>query len=614
MAKLEGRITGLARSVRDLLFNRRYGLEYYQREYAWGREQVAELIADLMQRFLDQHESAHTRKSVSAYREYFLGPIITSEKAGTRYIIDGQQRLTTLTLLLIVLRSRLSGTDQQSSLQQLIYSEEYGEKTLTLDVEEREQVFKALISGEPFVADDASASVRNILARFSDVDELLSLDDELLALFSDWLLGKLILDAIEAPDSQMAYEIFETMNDRGLNLRPTDMLKGFLLSSIADDARIADADDLWRQRVLELTEREAESDAAFFKAWLRAHHAETIRDRAKNAVGEDWDLIGTQYHKWVRENQTKVGLVTPNDFSWFVTTAFDRMSRHYLRLIGAGRALTPGLEHVRYNAATNYTLQMTACLAPVRVDDDVEIADRKIELVARFLNIFVARRILTYRNFGYSPTYYAVFLLAKRIRNADLDSLRSLLIDRLHEDSPDFEPDPDLGLHGRNGPQIRYVLARLTDHLERRCRDDAMFDSIMKEGQKDPFEVEHIWADHFERHTASYSHQTEFARARNRLGGLLLLRKSFNASFNDLEYERKLEHYRGQNRLAASLHPSAYRNNPTFNAYVKASGHGFRAHPTFGPDDLAERQALYLSICKEIWSPSILEEESELGR
>lgn len=608
MAKFEGKITGFARSVRDLLSNRRYGLEYYQREYAWGHEQVEELVADLVQRFLDQHEKSHTRKSVSAYREYFLGPIITSEKDGTKFIIDGQQRLTTITLLLIVLRDRISDEDQRASLQQLIYSEEYGERTLTLNVEEREEVFQALISGQRFVADQGSASVRNIVDRFADIDELLTLEDDLLPLFCDWLLGKAILVEIDAPDSQVAYEIFETMNDRGLNLTPTDMLKGFLLSNIQDDARIAESDGLWRERVLELTERDAESDAAFFKAWLRAHYAETIRDRAKNAVAEDWDLIGTQYHKWVRENPERMDLNTPSDFHWFVRSAFDRMSSHYLRMVAASRSLTPGLEHVRYNATTKYTLQLTACLSPIRDDDDLDVADQKIELVARFLNIFVARRILTYRNFGYSPTYYSVFLLTKRIRKADLNDLRALLKQRLEEDSLDFEPDPDFGLHGRNGPQIRYILARLTDHLERSCKDDGMFDSIMKGGQQDPFEIEHIWADHFDRHTESFGHESEFARARNRLGGLLLLRKSFNASFGDLDYESKVEHYRGQNRLAASLHASAYRNNPTFNAYVKSSGHPFQAYASFGPQELAERQALYLGICREIWSPSLLDE------
>lgn len=610
MNKLEGRITGLAKNVRDLLANKRYGLEYYQREYAWERSQVEELLVDLTQRFTEQHEPGHTRKSVSGYREYFLGPIITSDKDGTSYVIDGQQRLTTITLLLIALLERVEDPGQQASLRQLVYSEQYGERTLTLDVEEREGAFDALLAGKEFDVTDASLSVRNIIDRFGDINELLAIEEPVLPLFCEWLLGKVILVEIVAPESQMAYEIFETMNDRGLSLTPTDMLKGFLLSSIGDDQCIAEADTFWRERVRELAETDTDADAAFFKAWLRAHHAKSIRERAKGATAEDWDLIGTQFHKWVRDNRDKVALHGGDDFYAFVTGAFDRMSSHYLRLLEACQRRLPGLEHVRYNAATGYSLQLTVCLAPVRTSDDLEVANAKMELVARYLNIFVARRILTFRNYGYSPTYYTMFTLARDIRHADLDGLRGQLHMRLEEDTGAFEPQDDFGLHMRNAPQVRYILARLTDHLERQCKDDPMFDTLMNRRRSDPFEIEHIWANHYERHTDEFDHESDFARARNRLGGLLLVPKSFNASYGGLPYEEKLPHYRGQNRLAASLHADTYRNNPTLRSYMETSGLPFKSHERFDTKDLAERQELYLQMCKEIWSPGLLDQQT----
>ncbi|MEX0741708.1 MAG: DUF262 domain-containing protein, partial [Phycisphaeraceae bacterium] len=384
--------------------------------------------------------------SVGSYREYFLGPIITSDKDGTSYIIDGQQRLTTLSLVLINLLHQVEDASLQATLRQLLYSEEYGERTLTLNVPEREPAFDALLSNTGIDTTDVSASVRNIVERAADVDELLTLEPDQVPLFCDWLLGKVVLVEIVAPESQMAYEIFETMNDRGLSLTPTDMLKGFLLSSIGVDHRIAAADDFWRERVRTLAEAKTDGDADFFKAWLRAHHATTIRERAKGATSEDWDLIGTQFHKWVRDNRSKVGLTSGSRFHDFVTADLDRMSSHYLRLVAACERRTEHLEHVRYNAATGYSLQLTVCLAPVRATDDLEVANAKMELVARYLNIFVARRILTFRNYGYSPTYYTMFMLAKQLRQAPLEELRGLLLTRLAEDAESFEPQHDFGL------------------------------------------------------------------------------------------------------------------------------------------------------------------------
>src|SRR5690625_5034439 len=254
-------IAGYARTLRELLSNKRYGLEFYQREYGWGRGQVEELITDLTARFGDEFDEGHTRPDVAGYRQYFLGPIITSDKDGTSYLIDGQQRRTTLTLLLIALLHRLEDSSQRATVQSLIYTEEYGRKSLTVDVPEREPAVQALIDGAEYDMSGASASVLNVLARYGDLDELLELSDKQLPLFTDWLINKVILVEIIAPESEMAYDIFETMNDRGLRLTPTDMLKGYLLASIRDDQRIAKADTFWRERVQRLEEARNDGDA-----------------------------------------------------------------------------------------------------------------------------------------------------------------------------------------------------------------------------------------------------------------------------------------------------------------------------------------------------------------
>ena len=92
-------ITGQSRTVSELLLNNRYGLDYYQREYSWGEAQVGELVDDLTGRFLDVFDSAHERGQVASYRPYFLGPIVTAQRGDIRYLVDGQQRITTISRL-----------------------------------------------------------------------------------------------------------------------------------------------------------------------------------------------------------------------------------------------------------------------------------------------------------------------------------------------------------------------------------------------------------------------------------------------------------------------------------------------------------------------------------
>ncbi len=124
---------------------------------------------------------------------------------------------------------------------------------------------------------------------------------------------------------------------------------------------------------------------------------------------------------------------------------------------------------------------------------------------------------------------------------------------------------------------------------------------------KHPCEVEHIWVDKYEHHKREFDNRYDFAEHRNRLGGLLLLPKDFNASFCDAEYEENFPYYFGQNLLAASLNQSECNNNPSFVRFVERTGLPFKPYPErFTKSDLEEHHDLYKQICEHLWSPSHL--------
>ncbi len=164
-------------------------------------------------------------------------------------------------------------------------------------------------------------------------------------------------------------------------------------------------------------------------------------------------------------------------------------------------------------------------------------------------------------------------------------------------------------LHGMNGNQIHRVLARMTDYIETASGFPSRFVEYSVRSGKSGYEIEHIWANHPERHASEFGNAADFQSYRNRIGGLLLLPKSFNASYGDLPYSEKREHYLKQNLLAQSLHELSYERSPGFLRFVSGSGLEFRPHPEFKKADLEARHQLYQRLAELVWSPNRLHEE-----
>jgi len=125
-------IDGKGKTIKEILFARKFYIDYYQREYKWQTKQVEELINDLTGIFLNDFSASHDRDEVAKYAHYFLGSIIISSKNGKDHIIDGQQRLTTLSLLIMWLLHRLKEQGEDDSLAQLVYSKKHGKVSFNL--------------------------------------------------------------------------------------------------------------------------------------------------------------------------------------------------------------------------------------------------------------------------------------------------------------------------------------------------------------------------------------------------------------------------------------------------------------------------------------------------
>lgn len=610
-------IDGKGKTVREILFGRKFYIDYYQREYKWQTKQLDELISDLADVFLRNYEPQHERRAVTGYDRYFLGSIIVSQKDGRDFIIDGQQRLTTLTLLLLFLMKRQQAAGQQVTLQEMIYSEEYGEKSFNIDVEERRPVMQALFDDAPIDDDALPESSRNIIARYNEIEEQFptEVDEHALPYFIDWLTKNVHLVEITAYSDDVAYTIFETMNDRGLSLSPTDMLKGYLLANITEERSRNAASVEWKRMIAALralAPDDKESDADFFKAWLRSQHADSIRERKKNARPEAWDRIGSEYHRWVRDEAerlrlTRDGQALPAAYREFITGQMAFYAKWYLVIRAAEMAPAPGLENLFHNATHQFTHQPTLLLAPLLTSDSDDVIRLKMRLVAKYADIFLARRYCNFRNSDYNTLQYNVFTVVRDIRGKSPEDIAAALRKRLDEQEETLEGFEGFYLNQWSHKPIKRLLARMVDYIEVGSGGLSRYAEYVTLRGKNAFEVEHIWPNHPEDFRDEFPHKADFEDYRNRLGCLLLLPKTFNASYRDKPYEGKLEHYFGQNGLAKSLHPRAYEHHPGFASFIREQGLPFRAHERFTKTELDARQALYHRIAERIWDVSWLD-------
>jgi uncharacterized protein with ParB-like and HNH nuclease domain len=613
VSQVSREITGTDRTIRDLLAGNHFSIDYYQREYKWETKQVLELLNDLATKFLGDYEESHSRREVARYGHYFLGSVIVSHKEGKRFLIDGQQRVTTLTLLLILIHNLQKDREDKVEIQNLILSTSYGEREFNLQVEERDPAMQALFAGEEFEASDCPESVTNLLGRFSDLEENFpeQLKERALPYFTDWLVQNVHIVEIVTYSDDDAYTIFETMNDRGLSLTATDMLRGYLLASITEAKERKQAGEVWKKRMLELQELGKESDADAIKAWLRSQHAESIRERKKDSLNQDFELIGSGFHRWVREKRDRLGLDMPGNCARFVLRDFNFYTKWFIRIRGAEMAYSAELPSVYRAACLSFTLQHTILLAPLVPEDPEEVCLKKLQIVGAYIETWLARRIWNSRQVGYSSLIYAAYLVIREIRGKPVEELARILKTRLDKDEDTFAKNERFRLHGQNRRYVHWLLACFTSQLESASGAADPFQSFFDTG-KSKFEVEHIWANHFERHQDEFSHQADFEEHRNRIGGLLLLPKKFNASYGDMPYAEKREHYNTRNLLARSLHDLAYERNPGFLQFIRDTGLPFQPHPEFKAADLEARSQLYRQLAEKIWSPGRLLELAEL--
>ncbi|MFF4484727.1 DUF262 domain-containing protein [Streptomyces sp. NPDC001520] len=223
-------------SLKELFRDVAYQVDYYQRDYTWGEEEVRTLLRDLCTSFSHwSNDPALIRRPGNA-PQYFLGPFVYYEQSkNRRCLVDGQQRFVTLHLLFLQLRARVRDHGDARRVDRLNRAITTDGAHFSIGISDHEPVLRAIDEGRVYETGlGDSLSRRNLWVRSQQIEAQLAeeLDADKLDRFTDWLLDRVVLVGIRAANQDHGYRMFETMNDRGARLTAVDLLKSHLLANV----------------------------------------------------------------------------------------------------------------------------------------------------------------------------------------------------------------------------------------------------------------------------------------------------------------------------------------------------------------------------------------------
>ena len=223
----------------------------YQRPYAWTETEASALIEDLYRSFQDTPQE-----------DYFLGSIvlIKEENVPRADVIDGQQRLTSLCILLAAIANQT--LDRKVKQEFLDYIMEEGKITRGLPAKPRltlrekdNSFFRKYVQELNFntlfclqkdqIQTEAQGHIlKNARLYDSRLRDLFNQSQEKIIAFGSYIIQHCYLVAVSSPSKKSAFRVFSILNNRGLDLLPSDIIKADIIGSI-EESKQDDYTDKW---------------------------------------------------------------------------------------------------------------------------------------------------------------------------------------------------------------------------------------------------------------------------------------------------------------------------------------------------------------------------------
>jgi hypothetical protein len=585
-----------------------YVIPDYQREYVWTEKEVDRLLEDI-----DEQLDTADR------REYFIGTILVSpgEHRGHFEVIDGQQRLTTLFLLLCALRKRFKGqalAQQFAGLLSTSYTDPSGNLLTSLKLEPRYEnagdLLRLVVAAEADPETTRGKVAAAGLPNFGSLDNLLDAyavicayldtnypDTTRLKAYWGYLANNVVFIQIST-DISSALKIFETINERGVGLDSMDLLKNLLFTQVrpADFTRLKDQ---WK-RVTGPLEQAKEKPLRFLRYFLMANY--TVRSDWRDGVIRedeiyDWlvdkenvALCGYRddpfafVRKIIRNVDLFIGFTKGLANDGEPSAAMDSMQRlcgaafslHYMLLLAVAPFPRTLFDH--------FVRQLESFLFfYIFTKTPTKDLERSFSLWADEL-----RQIADIHDFVEKSKALDGFV-AERFQ-ANMDAKRTELADSLRRYS----------LGSMQQYRTRYLLAKLTQYVEMSFKGMTTPGPL---GDFIPLEIEHILPNN-----PTGELRTSFAHAnpgklydeqKAKLGNLTLLEKPINiVASNDFFALKKPEYAKSANYLTRSIVALAEVGK---NSSITRINSKLASFDDWSAAAIEKRQDLLIGLAAEIW-------------
>ena len=601
-------------SVMSCLSKKSYFVDFYQREYVWSKTTVDILLRDIFYAFeisYNEHKDEElTQEVLDQYNWYYMNVFITNKVNGKVYIVDGQQRLSTLTLIATKLYHIVEDTNLKELLKECIFAKDmFKGNIFCLDNDKRKDVMESILNGEEYTAPIKNKTEETLLARYKDINTYIDnkgMDEQKLRAFCMYFLKKLVLVelSVEKDDTPM---VFEVINDRGEALKPFEILKGKMVGLLSQYDRIAYSDK-WDKALGQLPEKQD----AFFGDYLKSRFIKTSNTKLEAA-------LSNSYHRYIFDvNDIASELSfrrTDSQHIKNIKNFIDDDLTYYAGLYAKIRSNNN--DFLKYDYEVNdLSMQYQNILAACKINDPQE--DEKIFSLAKEMDRFWMLLIL---NSVYDSDEFQnkCYKLSQQLKTADISEYRSLFDEILLETIKEKKSktgDVSLleygtfsrkGYSNMNTRALRYFLARIEQYI---CKETnvEMQNSVLNiskmYGRKTGYHIEHILS-HNDTNKAYFDSEEEFEEKRNYIGGLLLLRGLDNISSGNEEYEDKLKTYSNGLVWGHTLCGDFYHSNLNFTAFndrlQKQYGVSFKPYDKFDKTALEERTQLLYQLVKIIW-------------
>lgn len=539
-----GAFNSKTRSIGEVLGNNdtsRVVIPTFQRGYSWEKKHV-----DIFWRDIWKHYGKTSPGNVPLY---FLGPVVTLEEGtnpGVIQILDGQQRLASATILLSVIRDLAKGQSNEGEalardiqIQLIAKDDVFGERSglseysLTMSELDRNYFIDTIQREKPITCEPTLKSHINIKkARKSLLEsvqaQLIDPDPasrvRLLRSLTKLIRSQLVMACIPVMSRKDAYQIFETLNDRGLRLSVPDLLVSYLMDFAGTDSARDRTRDLWNDMMEEMGTR----DIGKFLRHMWVSRFGDVKD----------DLFSE-----IKEHIEKKTL-TAVDFA----LSCSEECKNYVRLLDAnkdviGVAASPVRALVRdLDVQSSLPLLLSCCSI---FSEDQESAERNKQLnkVARLLLVFVMRYQVV-ANLNSAGLENLLFELAQKVRKEGVKNrlnIAGLIKGDLVAKSPtDAHVEENLLSLILEPGEARYVIGRITAYLQ----------SPPKEVIPWEVNIEHVFP---RKPGPDWGNTTSLKPLLWHIGNLTALGKRLNHNAANQSYPTKREYYLANTTLEITL-------------------------------------------------------------